>query len=79
MKQQKQDIANEKRVLTFEDLRNALIEQGVSVRRPPFLEDKAHTKFTLDKMKILPKDSEMHIDQEALDPKESLLLDGLIK
>ena len=39
---------NDKRVLQFEDLRNAMCENGVFIRRPPFLEDQTLKKFSVD-------------------------------
>jgi hypothetical protein len=36
-------------VLEFEDLRNAMNEFGVQIRRPPFLEDKQMNKYTIEK------------------------------
>lgn len=78
VKQQKQDVANEKRVLAFEDLRNALIEQGIQIRRPPFLEDKVAGKFTVESVPLLPK-KEDKSDEPQLDPKECLLIEGMTR
>mgnify|MGYP006891287142 CR=1 FL=1 len=47
------------------------------IRKPPFLEDKAPTKYTIDKLKMTPAVKEDKSEQ--IDPKEKLLLDGMIK
>jgi hypothetical protein len=35
--------------LEFEDLRSAMNEFGVYIRKPPFLEDKQKNKYTVEK------------------------------
>jgi hypothetical protein len=44
---------NDRRVLHFEDLRNALMEFGVVVRRPPFLEDQTQNKYTVQMPQVM--------------------------
>ena len=52
------------------------MEQGVQIRRPPFLEDKKPNKYTIDPIKLNKAAKE---SEEEVSAKEALLVSGLIK
>ena len=76
-KEKQEKSQYEKRVLQFEDLRNAMTEFGVPVRRPPFLEDQFVNKYKVDGLKLqqpMPKDEEN--DDSGLTQHQKFLIQG---
>ena len=53
VKQRQADPDYDKRVMHFEDLRNALCEFGIHVRRPPFLEDQSQNKYSIQMPQVI--------------------------
>ena len=47
VKQQLLESSPDRRVFHFEDLRNAMVEFGVQIHRPPFLEDGQAARYTV--------------------------------
>ena len=71
-KQELKENQSEERVLSFENLRNALMDFGVTIRRPPFLEDKQQSKYTAENVRLNRK--EQNFEDEKIDTREALIL-----